>query len=374
MSEHKCPLCGKDTVSDEMFCRNCQEIAENSHPSRFSSSSQEIQSNGKEVNIPKEIIDEVTQEKVHLNEVINEKIAQEGKKENKRTKIIALTVTGMLLILIAAGAYIYIEERKADKTEVTFWSACVETNTPASYADYLNKYPNGLYIHDAEQHIKELRKREQGEWVQLKKLNNLDKYAAFLIDHPHSPYSSDIKQSMDSLLWANASTENTADSYKVYLENVQIGTISGEYQLQALEKYNYLSQLKTLDGKELADIKVIVSHFYQALSSLKDKEVKKMLVPHLSTFYTMSNISADSLTTILKNQMKENKIKNVIFTPVTDSLTAIVDNKNKVFISVPVSRQVIYSNKKKETSLQQTNMEMGNKFLISNVELVNSKK
>lgn len=368
MCDHKCPLCGKDTVGDEIFCRDCQEIAENSYPPHFLDSSRGSTLDADE-QIPKEIIEEDIEKEKHLDEEIEEKEEIEQRVEGKKNTVLIAVIVSFLVILIALGAYIYVEGKKATDTEVAFWTDCVEANTPAAYADYLNRYPNGMYIQDAELHIRGLRKTEEEEWTRLKNSNNLDKYAAFLIDHPNSPYTSAIRQAMDSLSWATASSENTADAYKVYLENIQLGTITGEYQSQAQEKYDYLSTLKTLEGKELTDVRNIVSRFYQSLSSMKDKEFKKVLDSRLSVFYTMENISSDSISIVLKKQMKENKIKNVSFIPQIDSLTAIVDNKNSIFVTLPVLRQITYSDRKKEAINQHINIEMNEKYIISKIDI-----
>lgn len=368
MCDHKCPLCGKDTVDDEVFCRDCQEIAQNSYPPHFLDSSRDSVLD-KENEIPQEIIDENIENEKHLGEEIEQKEEIEQQVEGKKKTALIAVIVFTLAILIAVAVFIYVKGKKATDAEATFWTECVETNTPIAYANYLNRYPNGMYVQDAELHIRGLRKLEEEEWVKLKKSNNLDEYASFLIDHPNSPYTLAIKQAMDSLSWANACSDNTADSYKVYLENIQLGTITGEYQSQAQEKYNYLSTLKTLEGKELTDVKNLVSRFYQSLSSMKDKELKKVLEARLSVFYTMENISSDSISIVLKNQMKDNKIKNVSFTPQIDSLTAIVDNKNSIFVSLPVLRQITYTNKKKETIDQHIDMEMNQQHIISKIAI-----
>ena len=38
---NECPLCGKDTQDGEIFCRDCQEIAQNSYPSGLLSADEE---------------------------------------------------------------------------------------------------------------------------------------------------------------------------------------------------------------------------------------------------------------------------------------------------------------------------------------------
>ena len=38
---NECPLCGKDTQDDEMFCQDCQEIAQNSYPAGLLSADEE---------------------------------------------------------------------------------------------------------------------------------------------------------------------------------------------------------------------------------------------------------------------------------------------------------------------------------------------
>lgn len=340
MDEKKCPLCGKDTTDDEMFCRDCQEIANNSSPDEFISEDQISEIVGE--NIPTESIEDEL--------AIEEAVVQVVEKRRKsRSKVVFIVAALLLGVLIGGfGSYLYIENKEAEETEATFWDQCIEENTPLSYSKYLVQYPDGKFSDQAHQKILGLRKQETEEWESLKKSGDLNTLAAFLIDHPGTPHAASIKATMDSLSWQAAMAENTAASYMVYLNEVNLGNLPGDYQALAQDRYDYLSQLKAIEGEELATVKANLSTFFDKLSSKKYDDMMKVMAPVLTNFFGVEGKSKEVISSSIEADIKERKIKSITYTLNPNSLEAIKDNKGIYFIETPIVRRITYNDRKRK--------------------------
>lgn len=358
MSENdskKCPLCGKDTDGDDVFCLDCQEIAQDSYSEEFliQEDSEDIQQQEEIISSPEEV-----EEEQDTSDEENPPIH----KSNKKGKIIFIVGLVLILLLGGAGFYFYLQDKNAKETEAKYWNLCIEENTPQGYSKYLVQYPDGRFSEDARTKIVELREKEQEEWERLRKTNDVDALFAFLTDHPETPYTREIRSAIDSLGWLKTIKDNTADSYLAYLENIKIGRFAGEYQAQAQERYDYLSQLKTVEGEELTQVKQVIEDFFKSLSTTDEKALAKVMAPALAKFYNAQNQSSKNIITSIKSELKKNKVRSISYTPVTDSIDAIVDNKGVYFITLPVKEEKTYVDrkKKKEFSGYVLNLEMDN--------------
>lgn len=339
MDEHKCPLCGKDTVNNEIFCRDCQEIANNSYPDELLAE-HEIAEVIEEADIPTESIEDEL--------VIEEAIAGKEHKSSKTKVILLLSVLLLCILIGGAGSYLYMEDKEANETEAAFWDRCIEDNTPLSYSKYLVQYPSGKFSEQAHQKILSLRKQESDEWEVLRTSGDLNAYSAFLIDHPGTPHTANIRAAMDSLSWTTATSEDTPEAYLAYLNDVNLGNLPGDYQALAQERYDYLSQLKTVDGEELAVIKANLGEFFQKISSKKFGDMTKFMAPVVVNFFGVEGKSKEVIATSVEADIKERKIKNLTYILNTASLEVIKDNKGIYFIETPLVRQITYNDRKKK--------------------------
>lgn len=365
---NECPLCGKDTQDGEIFCRDCQEIAQNSYPSGLLSADEEA------------VISAELDEEAHQGEVNNldnaldkDETSPSTETEDKNTffrknkKLLIFFFAGLIIFMIVGviGGYLRQQNLNTLATETAYWNKCIEENTPLGYSKYLVKYPEGKYSEEAYQKIVELRDNERKAWEKLRSSNDIDALFAFLKDHPETPYLKDIRHVIDSLSWIAAQAQNSADVYLAYLENSKLGRIDGEYIALAQERYDYLSQLKTLEGKDLDEVKKTLTDFFSAMSTVSSKGMQKLSVDTLSQFYTSKNLLSKHIADSLTVGRKADKIRSVLYTPVTDSIEAILDNKGVCFITLPVKKEVTYSDRKKKKDLSQSTLsiELNNKKL-----------
>lgn len=364
MSENdskKCPLCGGNTTDEEAFCRDCQEIAQNSYSEEF---------------LIQEDAEDIQQEEIIFfpEEVENELYSSDEQsplvnKNNKKGKVFLIVGFIFILLVGGVGVYYYLQDKNAKENEARYWNQCIDENSPQGYSKYLVQYPDGRFSEDARTKIVELRDKEQIEWERLRKSNDVDALFSFLTDHPDTPYTREISNAIDSLSWLKTISDNTADSYLAYLDNVKIGRFVGEYQTKAQERYDYLSQLKTLEGEELVELKKIIDDFFKSLSSRDEKDLAKRMVPSLAKFYDAQNQSSKKIIESIKSEFKKNKIRSISYTPITDSIEAIVDNKGIYFITLPVKEEKTYADKKKKKEISEylLNLEMDNNKRLQTV-------
>lgn len=367
MSENdskKCPLCGGNTTDEDVFCRDCQEIAQNSYSEEFliQENAADIQQQEQEeiISIQEEVEEEPESSDEHIPLV---------RKDNKRGKVFFIAGFILMLFVGSIGVYYYLQDKNAKEIEVKYWNQCIDENTPQGYSKYLEQYPDGRFSHEAHTKIVELRDKEQKEWEGLRKTNDVDALFSFLTDHPDTPYKHEISKVVDSLSWLKTVGENTADSYLAYLENIKIGRLIGEYKEKAQERYDYLSQLKPVEGEELTQVKKRVNDFFKSLSKRDEKDLAKTMVTTLAKFYDTQNQSSKNIIESAKSEFKKNKIRSISYTPVTDSMEAIVDNKGIYFLTLPVKEEKTYADrkKKKEVSEYVLNIEMDNNKRLQTV-------
>lgn len=375
-TNNKCPLCGKDRQEGETFCSDCRKIAENAYPQELLSHIEEngyIPDEENVVNLAETEIQEASEEN---GEFGKEEITEENKAGNPPTRsnkksIIFLLIGAVLLVLIGGiGSYTLSKIRKGEETEIAYWNKCIEENTPLSYAKYLVRYPEGKYSTEAHDKIMELRNNERDEWQSLRSSKNIDALFSFLTDHPETPYTREIRQAIDSLSWAAALSQNTVNGYQAYIDNVKIGRYPGEYVDLAEQKFEYLSQLKVVEGVELNEVKSVLSDFFKALSSTDSKSIQAKTTPTLIRFYNATNVANTALADIIKADIKKNNLRSVSYTPDLNSPEVIKDNKGIYKITgliLKKEKTFTSKKKKKESSEYNLNVELNDMRFIQAV-------
>lgn len=364
---NNCPLCGKEKQEDETFCSECQDIAKKAYPEELLSNIEEENNNALLVEDPvSHKPDEHTtsdeEEKIDNNRPV---------KSNKKTFIFLFIGLVLMVTIGGVGSYVFVQNKNAEETEIAYWNRCIEENTPLGYAKYLVQYPEGKYSSEAHGKILELRENERKEWQTLRNSKNIDKLFTFLTDHPETPYTREIKQVIDSLAWVQTLEQNTVNGYQAYIDNVKLNRYIGEYLNEAEQKYDYLSQLKVVEGEELKEVKSVLSDFFKSLSSLDSKKVQAVTVPFLSRFYEATDVPNTSLTDSLKANMKINKVRSIQYIPNLDSPEVIKDNKGIYIITGLVVKEEKTFNdrkKKKESSDSILNIELNDGLLIRSLE------
>lgn len=331
----QCPLCGKETVDQETFCRDCQEIADNSYAENLLAHNLDEETKNDNLADSENTIPQI--------EIETETISE---RKTRRTPIIVSIL--LLLFTMSIGTYFYLKDKNAKELETNFWEECIKTNTPDKYSGYLLLYPDGRFAKEAQEKIRTLRDEEKTEWEKLRTSSDIDALFAFLTDHPNTPYKEDIRRTTDSLSWIRTTKDNSADAYLAYLENVKLGRFRGDYQAEAQQKYDYLSQLITLEGDSLISIRKDIERLFRSISETSLKDFQKETTTKLNYFFSSSNKTPQEIIDSLKSDYKKNKIKSVVYIPLVDSMEVILDNKGVYFITVPVRADKTFADRKKK--------------------------
>lgn len=367
-SDYRCPLCGKEMNEEDNFCGDCREIADNSYPNELLANSA-LEEAIEEADI---IINNDTQEEIIEPEKdYVDTTSTESPKSNKKL-IIFVLIGALLLVLVGGvGSYVLIQSKNSEEAHELYWNQCISENTPLAYSKYLVQYPEGKYSEQAQNKILELRENERKEWDKLRKNSNVEALFAFLKDHPDTPYSKQIRHAIDSLSWIATTEANTKEAYLAYVDNSNLGRYSGEYMDLAQQRYDYISQLKTIEGEELEEIEKRLDDFFKALSSVDSKDIQKFTVPVLDKFYKADNQESNQVADSIKNSLKKDKIRKISYEPQINSMEVIQDNKGIYFITLPMNTETTFTDrkKKKEDDEYTLSIELNKDKFIQSVEM-----
>lgn len=352
-NDNRCPLCGKSTNEGETFCGDCQEIAQNAYPEEllYNKDDSESMFIEEEKAAPEEEEDTSYNEKPMENSVEENLKRASLSKSNK--KLFVFVAIGLVFMLLLGIGGLFVKNKDEEATESRYWNKCIEENTPLSYSKYLVHYPEGRYSGEAQNKIMQLREQERNEWESLRKSGNTDALFSFLADHPQTPYERQIKHVVDSLSWLQAIEQNTPDAYQAYLDNVKIGRYAGEYEDVAKQKYEYLSQLKVIEGDELKNVEKVLSDFFKALSSVNNKDIQKSSASVLLKFFDMQNQPNIVIVDSIKADLKLKKIKSVSYKLPSDFPEVIKDNKGVYFTSLLIKTETTFTDRKKKKEISE---------------------
>lgn len=343
-SDNRCPLCGRKMNDDECFCSDCREIAENAYPNELLACA-EMEEIKKEAEASPENAEEKT---AHTQENNSEFTNPHPPKSSKKLIIFVLAGALLLVLIGGIGSYFFIQNKNAEETQEAYWNQCISENTPLAYSKYLVQYPEGKYSNEAQNKIMELRENERKGWEKLRKTSNVEALSAFLRDHPDTPYARDIRYAIDSLSWVATAKADTKEAYLAYIENSNLGHYAGEHIDLAQQKYDYLSQLKPMEGEDLEKAGKILTDFFKALSSTDSKDIQKATVPVLDRFFASANQESKQIADSIKSSLKKNKVKKISYEPDIKSMEAIHDNKGICFVTLPINAETDFTDRKKK--------------------------
>jgi len=365
MDKKQCPLCGGQMDdNDELFCSRCNENAKQ-----------------------RDTLDLLTEEDSNLEpnddspvpvtpatEKQEEKNQPPHDKKNKKKKKTIFFISALAVSLFLAGIVIFFifdkKRKEANNIELTFWFSSIEENTPQSYSKYLQAYPNGQFSSDAQLKIAELRRIETEDWIRLKKSDNLQSYYSFIDKYPATPFKNEIKHIMDSLSWIMAERDNTAESYLVYIENYNLGNISGYYASIAEKRREYLKHTKRVEGEELAAVKEAITNYFHYLSAQSYSKLTDVFPATVSNFYGEKNHSSAKIIKTIQADAQKNSIKSLSYTPDFEVFAVSRDSLSVYFTDLNVEKHIVYEKKKKkvpETIKERLRIELTPELYIKSV-------
>lgn len=379
MSEKKqCPLCGKNIEKEGAFCEDCQNHVDNQYTTDFLEK-QDLDEKP-EFEDELEPNDDGRVEVVHDEPVAiappEEEPAPPTQKKGLSKGVIFLLVGCLVLILVGGISALKVtQDRKSIENEDQFWSMCVEENTPVAYAKYLVAFQNGRYMDEANKRIRDFREAEIKAWEKLKKSSDINDFYAYISENPETPHIKQIRFLMDSLSWLSAKKDDTQDAYKAYIENVDLGNLSGNHVGEAKDRYKYLSEIVTLEGGALDSLKTEIDRIAKGMSQTDPKALLKIFAPEVS-YFGKDTVNTKLAESIVKER-KDKKIRTVAFTPQKKTVKARKDNQDIYFIELTLNKDIVYNIKikkgkktedKKESTTEKWSLELTKDYQIRKIK------
>ncbi len=344
MSSKKCPLCGNEIEDEnEKFCSDCRSLDE-----QYGAFSKSVFS--KPEPPQSESIDSENESPIKNSQEVAPDAPTTPHKKSKKVKIWAIILSVLVLLTITTGGYLFYQyKQQNDREELAFWDNSLKTNTGKAYLDYINRYPNGKYVKEAQDNILRYNDNLRKLWESIKKDGSEDEIISFLNKYRHTPYYNEAAYLLDSTAWVNASKLNTQESYKSYLDRTQRKELNGTYRTLAEEKYTYFAQMEFVGGDEWEHLENTLNLLFQQLSSKSYPNLKSLFAETVKTFYTKKDISPDQIIAAMKAEMTKEDIAAMQIVPDMEQMQAKKDNKGYYIVELTAQKKINY-NKEKEKS------------------------
>lgn len=297
-----CPLCGKNKAEEALFCGDCTKKIKSDY----------------EVDIPETPVGNGVAPVEPAPDVaetppITAAAAHPKPKRKKRPRTLLWL---LFAVILAVGAFFFymqfVREANLERAE---WHAATAENTPESYIAYMEKFPNGARYAQADSLMRALKNAEVSAWEKMKHSDNTAELRDFVRLNPQSAYNPLVKIRLDSLTWAAALNQNTAESYSEYMMLSQSGEFGGDYFAEAQQRYEMLFQSYPVNAAELDSIKLSVEGFYAALSSVSYEGVTAHLAPTVNRFFNSGAASRERIVGELMMAAAQSQEGVVKFSP-----------------------------------------------------------
>lgn len=93
----------------------------------------------------------------------------------------------------AGGQFVFVK-RQTEKEE---WASAVRNNTEGSYLEYLNKYPQGLFVKEAEHKLVDI--ADENEWGSATLRNAAFAYRQYLQKYPQGKHAAEAEKKLDQI-------------------------------------------------------------------------------------------------------------------------------------------------------------------------------
>ncbi len=351
----QCPLCGKSKTEGNLFCPDCTLKLNNEYEVNVPNSKSSDSNIQNEELKPAEAHDSAVKDKKDINKSskltqkeLKGSVARTEKKyyemsKNKprnKTRFIVISIFVVAVILVSS-LYIYNEHVKDQNLERSVWELAQRENSIDSYLEYIDAYPQGNYVSEAQQKMYDLKSNESEAWESLRSSENAIEFTAFLETYPNSPYEKMVKDRLDSLVWQSSLKDNSIEAYSDYLNMSNNGDITGQYIGEAQKRLNMLEQSAPIDEYDLEKIKETVDGFFSGLSNVSHTELINYLSPIVSRFNNTTNISNEKMVGQLLLLASKSDSKSIAFEPEITKLVYEKQENDTYNVNVPTQKSFV---------------------------------
>ena len=238
----------------------------------------------------------------------------ERDKPRKRTRFYVISIFLLVLVLVAA-VFIFNKYVINENLERSVWELAQRDNSIDAYLGYMDEYPHGEYVDEAQTKILGLKSNEAEAWENLRTSENTTEFTDFLQLYPQSPYERKVKNRFDSLVWESTLKENSFEGYSDYINKSNSGEITGDYIGNAQKRLVMLTQTTPVDEADLEKIKETVDGFFTGLSNISHSTLSSYLAPTISRFENSTNISNETMIGKLLLLAAKSDAKTIKFDP-----------------------------------------------------------
>lgn len=351
----QCPLCGKSKTKESLFCTDCTLKLNNEYevsvPNSENSDSnieseqltpEEPQSvsvtESKEIKEPSKPTQKELKESAARTEKKYYEMSED--KPRKKTRFILISIFVFAVILVSS-LYIYNEHVKDQNLERSVWELAQRENSIDSYLEYIDAYPQGDYVAEAQEKMYSLKGNESEAWENLRSSESAIEFTAFLETYPNSPYEKMVRGRLDSIVWQSSLKDNSIEAYSDYLNMSQTGDITGQYIGEAQKRLNMLEQSAPIDEYDLERIKETVDGFFSGLSNVSHTELSKYLSPIVSRFNNTTNIPNEKMVGQLLLLASKSDSKSILFEPEITKLIYEKQENDTYNVNVPVQKSFV---------------------------------
>ncbi|MCW1735101.1 hypothetical protein [Anaerorudis cellulosivorans] len=328
-----CPLCGKNKSEEALFCDECEKKIRNEYEVEMPGQLN-FAENASQPAAGKEVVE--VDEALSFSNTQADSLSRHPKR-GKRKGI----VLGCVFAIGVSVAFSFVYKQYAERQtrEQLMWEEAASAHTVNAYLAYMNAYPNGKYVANAEAEMKALKDREASAWEKVKTSEDIADCREFLRQYPDSPYRPLVSNRLDSLMWIDAYTANTAQRYSEYMVAVESGELPGNYYHEAQKRFEMLFQSYPVLTEESDKIKGVIEGFYGALSDKDYNKLAEYLAPKVYRFFNKGTDSRDNILKGLQLAKAKNPDSAVRFIPNLEALQYEKTPDDRVRVNVPLVKQ-----------------------------------
>lgn len=285
-----CPLCGKAKSDDTLFCNDCERRIRTDY----------------EVNVPEsettthtespQTVEFITEPRDKISEPRDKRELEEARDPRMVKPLKSLLLIVLFLLMLGGGYMIYNELVRKRNLERSGWETAMKLNSVGGYIAYIEAFPNGAHISEAQEGLYRLKSEEASTWETMKTSANSSILRDFLNQHPESPYTPLVRKRLDSLTWIGALRVNTPQSYADYLMQAEQGDFSGDYSAEARKRQEMLRQLMPVENDVLEGIQSTIGGFFTSLSGSNHAGAYQYLAPVVQRFFNSGAATRERIT------------------------------------------------------------------------------
>lgn len=219
------------------------------------------------------------------------------KKRKFRTKALAVICTALCLMLGVAGGYFLYQKQEKQKVQDAY-EKLADVSNPDFYQEFLDAYPESEYVEEINERMLALQ-AEQEAWLQVTKKPTRKNILHFMEEHPTSLRLCMCEDMIDSMDWAKAQANSSAEAIDTYLESHP----AGRYASEAAELKNALMLTKITSNDKALLRGTLEAFFAYGIAKQDTAAINHAIPGTMKDFCGIANADAECIARYAREQM-----------------------------------------------------------------------